>query len=89
MILILMQLRYIGKKNDAFIPGQVYSMQTQYMCGKIYDSPTDKVGKRDQRIMAWALNPKEPSLKVYENEDDFYKDFERVGSTFDRVAITK
>jgi hypothetical protein len=76
-------LRYIGKKTEMFVPGQVYNMQTQYMCGKIYESPKDKVGKRDPRIMAWINNTKEPNLKVYENEDAFYKDFERVSAKTD------
>jgi hypothetical protein len=74
-----MQLRYIGKKNDNYVPGHVYDLTIAPMKGKIYK---DGIGVLDTRIMIWTLG-KDTSFKVY-NEEDFKSDFEPVDPKIDK-----
>lgn len=68
---------YIGETQGNYVNGEKYVITTADMTGKIFESPEDLDGKKDERIMLYASSSYNDGwlYKVYNTAEEVLRDW--------------
>jgi hypothetical protein len=72
---------YIGETQGNYVNGAKYDITTADMTGKVFESPEDLDGKKDERIMLYASSSYQDSwlYKVYNTAEELLRRLEFFG----------